>query len=86
MNSQWENFLKNLGDWQGFFTEFSPQGERIRDIPSHLTLESLNQEQTVRLTLKRFYPNSDPTLEPEVKELVREYKSLERDIAIPNEL
>ncbi|MFM6191435.1 MAG: DUF3598 family protein [Planktothrix sp.] len=52
MNSQWENFLKNLGNWQGFFTEFSPQEERIREIPSHLTLESLNQDQTVSLTLK----------------------------------
>lgn len=80
MNSQWENFLKNLGDWQGCFTEFSPQGELIRDIPSHLTLESFNQDQTVRLTLKRSYPNSDPTVEPEVKELVREYQSLGRDI------
>ncbi|MBD2482691.1 DUF3598 family protein [Planktothrix sp. FACHB-1365] len=80
MNSQWESFLKNLGEWQGSFTQFSAQGELINDIPSHLTLESFNENQTARLTLKRFYPNSDPTLEPEIKELVREYQSLGRDI------
>ncbi|MBE9144232.1 DUF3598 family protein [Planktothrix mougeotii] len=80
MNSQWESFLKNLGEWQGSFTQFSAQGELINDIPSHLTLESFNENQIARLTLKRFYPNSDPTLQPEMKELVREYQSLGRDI------
>jgi hypothetical protein len=76
MNIQWQNFLKNLGEWQGSFTKISPQGEIINDISSHLTLESLNHNQKVQLTLKRFYPNSDPT----VQELVREYQTLGRDI------
>ncbi|OIP68802.1 MAG: hypothetical protein AUK43_14705 [Oscillatoriales cyanobacterium CG2_30_40_61] len=76
MNSQWQNFLKNLGEWQGSFTQISPQGEIINDISSHLTLESLNHNQKVQLTLKRFYPNSDPA----VQELVREYQTLGRDI------
>ncbi|SKB16146.1 conserved hypothetical protein [Planktothrix sp. PCC 11201] len=80
MNSQWQNFLKNIGEWQGSFAQLSPQGELITDIPSHLTLESFNDNQTARLTLKRFYPNSDPTAPPEVKELVREYQSLGRDL------
>lgn len=80
MNSQWQSFLKNIGEWQGSFTQFSSQGELITDVPSHLTLETLNDNQTARLTLKRFYPNSDPTAPPEVKELVREYQSLGRDI------
>lgn len=80
MKTQWENFLQNLGEWQGSFTQFSPNGELLNDIPSHLTLESFNADQTVRLTLRRFYPSSDGSAEPEVKELVREYQSLGRDI------
>ncbi|MGL4503130.1 MAG: DUF3598 family protein [Planktothrix sp.] len=76
MNSQWQNFLKNLGEWQGSFTQLSPLGEIVNDISSYLTLESLNENQKVRLTLKRFYPNSDPA----VQEFVREYESLGRDI------
>lgn len=80
MTTQWENFLKNLGEWQGSFTSFSPQGELLNDIPSHLSLESFNADQTVRLTLRRFYPSSEGSSEPEMKELVREYQSLGRDI------
>jgi hypothetical protein len=52
MRSQWESLLQNLGVWQGSFTIFSPQGELQEDIPSRLTLESLDESQsTVRLTL-----------------------------------
>ncbi|MEH2297205.1 DUF3598 family protein [Nostoc sp.] len=53
MTSQWECFLQNLGVWEGSFTQFSPQGTLIEDIPSRLTLEGLNNNQTVRLTLSR---------------------------------
>ncbi|WRH66001.1 MAG: DUF3598 family protein [Planktothrix sp. GU0601_MAG3] len=80
MNNQWQNFLKNLGEWQGSFTQISPQGEIINDIPSHLTLESLNDNQKAQLTLKIYYPSSDPNSEPEIKTLVREYQTLGRDI------
>ena len=80
MKTQWENFLQNMGEWQGSFTQFSPQGELLNDTPSHLTLESFNADQTVRLTLRRFYPSSDGSPEPEMKELVREYQSLGRGI------
>ncbi|AFZ04040.1 DUF3598 family protein [Calothrix sp. PCC 6303] len=54
MRSQWESLLQNLGVWQGSFTVFSPQGELKEDIPSRLTLETLDDTQsTVRLTLLR---------------------------------
>ncbi len=53
MLSQWESFLKNLGIWVGSFTQFSPTGEQLEDIPSRLTLESLNNHQSARLTLQR---------------------------------
>ncbi|MEH2066133.1 MAG: DUF3598 family protein [Nostoc sp.] len=51
--SQWECFLQNLGVWEGSFTNFSPQGTFLKDTPSRLSLEHLNHNQTVRLTLNR---------------------------------
>lgn len=53
MKSQWECFLQNLGVWQGSFTNFSPQGTLLNHTPSCLSLEGLNNNQTVRLTLSR---------------------------------
>lgn len=53
MKSQWECFLQNLGVWEGSFTNFSPQGELLNDTLSRLSLEGLNNNQTVRLTLSR---------------------------------
>jgi hypothetical protein len=53
MRSQWECFLQNLGIWEGSFTNFSPQGTFIKDIPSRLTLEGFDDNQKVKLTLCR---------------------------------
>ncbi|QKQ76662.1 DUF3598 family protein [Nostoc sp. TCL240-02] len=53
MKSQWECFLQNLGVWEGSFTNFSPQGMLLKDTSSRLSLEGLNNNQTVRLTLSR---------------------------------
>ncbi|MEH2393349.1 MAG: DUF3598 family protein [Nostoc sp.] len=53
MKSQWECFLQNLGVWEGSFTNFSPQGTLLNDTPSCLSLDGLNNNQTVRLTLSR---------------------------------
>ncbi|MEH2194290.1 MAG: DUF3598 family protein [Nostoc sp.] len=53
MKSQWECFLQNLGVWEGSFTNFSPQGTLLNDTSSRLSLEGLNNNQTVRLTLSR---------------------------------
>lgn len=80
MTQQWNNFLKNLGVWEGSFTQFSPLGEQLEDIPSILSLESINDNKSVRLTLRRFLPNPSGDSEPKVNELVREYQYLGRDI------
>ncbi|MEH2122480.1 DUF3598 family protein [Nostoc sp.] len=53
MKSQWQCFLQNLGVWEGSFTNFSPQGTLLNDTPSCLSLDGLNNNQTVRLTLSR---------------------------------
>ncbi len=51
--SQWDCFLENLGEWQGSFTQFSPRGELLSDTPSLLSLEGIDNNQNVRLTLRR---------------------------------
>ena len=80
MVAQWENFLHNLGEWHGSFTQLSARGEVVQDTPSIISLEGLNDNKTVRLKLRRFSPNPSGVGEPEVSELVREYQSLGRDI------
>ncbi|MEH2070158.1 MAG: DUF3598 family protein [Nostoc sp.] len=53
MKSQWECFLQNLGVWEGSFASISPQGTLLDDTPSRLSLEGLNNNEAVRLTLSR---------------------------------
>ncbi|NMF62852.1 DUF3598 family protein [Brasilonema octagenarum] len=70
MRSQWESLLKNLGEWQGSFTRISPQGEILEDTPSVVSLEGLNNNQTIRQTI-RF---------PQENEKAFEYSSLGRSV------
>ncbi|MGQ4646616.1 DUF3598 family protein [Lyngbya aestuarii] len=74
MSSQWEYLLKNLGEWQGSFTRISPQGEELEDTPSLLILEGLNNNRTIRQTLRRFPPQQA------VEEKVLEYSCLSGNI------
>jgi hypothetical protein len=50
--TQWESLLKNLGEWQGSFTRVSPQGEILADTPSIVSLEGLNNNQTIRQIIR----------------------------------
>jgi Domain of unknown function (DUF3598) len=52
MRSQWESLLQNLGVWEGSFTHFSPQGELVNDTPSVVSLEGLNNNQTIRQSIR----------------------------------
>ncbi|MEH2106172.1 DUF3598 family protein [Nostoc sp.] len=70
MKSQWECFLQNFGVWEGSFSNFSPQGKLLNDTPSRLSLEGLNNNQTVRLTLCRSGRD----------DVVKEYSSLGRSL------
>ena len=79
MVSQWECFLKNIGEWHGSFTRFSPQGEELEDIPSILSLKSLNNNQKIHLLLRRF-PSGKPP-----QEMTLEYNS-PRDDALFDDL
>lgn len=80
MGNQWDNFLHNLGRWQGSFAQFSPEGEALSETPTLLLLEGLENDERARLTLQRFAPGARPGADEPVSELVREYRSFGRDI------
>ena len=64
MKSQWECLLQNLGEWRGSFTRLSPQGEVLDDSPTVVSLEGLNDNQTIRQTIHRpASPDNDTVLE-----------------------
>ncbi|MBD2626337.1 DUF3598 family protein [Trichormus variabilis] len=69
MTKQWECLLQNLGEWQGSFTRYSPQGTLLEDIKSVVSLEGLNDNQTVRQTIRQ--GNTEQVLE---------YSSLARSV------
>jgi hypothetical protein len=78
MGSNWENFLKNLGEWRGSFTQLSPSGEILGSTPSILNLEGLENNQLVRFRLRR-YANADYS-DPPSQDYSQEYRSLGRQI------
>ncbi|MGB3296885.1 MAG: DUF3598 family protein [Phormidesmis sp.] len=53
MTSQWQCIQKNIGTWQGSFTQFSPDGEQLKDTPSVLTLAETEPGKKMQLTLER---------------------------------
>lgn len=74
MKSQWECLLQNLGEWQGSFTQLSPQGELLEDTPTVVSFQGLDNNQTMRQTVRRLHPNQP------VEEKILEYSSLGRGI------
>jgi Domain of unknown function (DUF3598) len=75
MGSNWENFLKNLGEWTGTFTQISTDGEILSSTPSILTLEGLEDNQLVKFRLRRFANSTD---EQPTSDRAQEYRSLGR--------
>jgi hypothetical protein len=54
MASQWQNFLRNLGEWRGSFTTIAADGTLRESRPSVLTLKGEDDDQLVRFTLRRW--------------------------------
>lgn len=65
----WQYLMRHLGHWRGSFTRLSPQGEIESDIPSLLTLDGLNGNQTVRLVLQHFDPDTEAVAYTKAQEL-----------------
>lgn len=78
MENNWANFLKNLGEWRGSFTQVSLDGELLGSTPSILSLEESDNERLVRFRLRRFGPGGES--EPPVSDYQQEYRSLGRQI------
>ena len=74
MQTQWDYFLQNLGEWHGSFTRFSPQGEEVSDTPTVVTLEGLNENKNVHQVV-RYLPPNEPS-----RDVVVDYDSLNRSI------
>lgn len=74
MATKWENFLKNLGEWQGSFTRISLQGEELDSTPSILNLEGFENNQLVRFRLRRFGDGGYDS--PPTQDYQQEYRSL----------
>jgi Domain of unknown function (DUF3598) len=77
MNNNWDNFVKNLGEWPGSFTDISPTGELLSDTSSILSLEKLENElPLVRLRLRRY--SDDSYSEPPVSDYAQVYQTIGR--------
>ncbi|MFM8293073.1 MAG: DUF3598 family protein, partial [Microcystaceae cyanobacterium] len=74
MESNWQNFLKNLGEWRGSFTNVSLTGEILGSTPSILTLEGFEDNQLVRFRLRRFAEGSYD--DPPSQDYVQDYRSV----------
>ena len=83
MASQWQNFLLNLGAWQGSFTGISPTGAVLKDTPSLLTLEAGDRSGDGAITMVRFglqrFEGGDRGAAPS-SDLSQEYRSLGRQV------
>lgn len=75
-SSQWSRLLVNLGAWQGSFTNLSSEGKIIKDTPSLVALQGLNDNQTVRQTIQFLSSETGRIIE----EKVLEYSSLNRSV------
>jgi len=75
MKKQWDCVLENLGEWEGSFTHLSPQGEQIDDIPSVISLTGVNENQTIHLVLRRYYPTAPGSSELKPQELAFDFSA-----------
>jgi Domain of unknown function (DUF3598) len=54
MNSNWDNFLQNLGEWRGSFTTFSAAGEILSNTKSILNLVASEENKLVKFRVRRY--------------------------------
>lgn len=74
MASQWERLLKNQGTWVGSFTQVSPVGVVVANVPTEVTLQPLGSGDTMRQVIRKHPPGAATT------ETVLEYRSLGRGV------
>jgi len=77
MGSQWDNFLQNLGTWQGSFTSVDAHGVLLESTPSVLSLEQGAEERLVHFGLRRYGNGLEA---PPTREISQEYRSLGKQV------
>lgn len=70
--SQWQRLLKNVGSWQGSFTQISSQGQILSDVPTVVALIPQEDNQAMRQEIHRYPPGEAQQTK------VLEYRSLNR--------
>lgn len=75
--SQWDNFLRNLGTWEGSFASLDADGQVLDTTPSRLCLEQGEGERLVHFSLSRWGHGRD---QPPTREIRQEYRSLGRQV------
>ena len=78
MSSQWDNFLRNLGEWRGSFASLDATGTVVESTPSILTLERGEEERLVHFRLRRF-ADGDLNGEPS-RDMSEDYRNLGRQV------
>ena len=78
MDDQWQNFLRNLGEWHGTFTGLNRSGEELESTASILTLEQGDEERLVHFRLRRYGPGGH-SAEP-LRDSREDYRSLGRQV------
>ncbi|MEL6938868.1 MAG: DUF3598 family protein [Cyanobacteria bacterium J06598_1] len=70
--SQWQRLLKNVGTWQGSFTQISPTGQILSDVHTEVELTPTEAGKAMHQEVRR-YPTDG---EPQIQKL--DYRSLNR--------
>ncbi|MBE9061229.1 DUF3598 family protein [cf. Phormidesmis sp. LEGE 11477] len=70
--TQWQRLLKNVGTWQGSFTQLSPAGAILSDTPTEVELAPYDDSQAMRQEVRR-YPADAPA---QIQKL--DYRTLNR--------
>ncbi|MGB7248873.1 MAG: DUF3598 family protein [Phormidesmis sp.] len=61
--SQWQRLLKNIGTWQGSFTQLSPSGQVLADVPTEVALIPQDDGSAMQQEIRR-YASYDYTEKP----------------------
>jgi Domain of unknown function (DUF3598) len=75
MNSNWDNFLKNLGEWRGSFTTIDPRGEIVGSTDSILNLVGHEDNKMVKFRVRRYIDGYESATTTDFEE---EYRSIGR--------
>jgi hypothetical protein len=75
MNSNWDNFLKNLGEWRGSFTSIDANGEIIGSTASILNLAGHEDNKMVKFRVRRYADGYDSAPTTDFED---EYRSIGR--------